>query len=62
MTDDREKKKSDYRGVFYYIDDDGEPSDVGLVDELLVNDEEITADLIRLGIIRDMRIRLPKKS
>ena len=56
-----EKKKSDYLGVFYYIDANGEPSDVGLVDELLVNDEEITADLIRLGIIRDMRITPQEK-
>ncbi len=57
----KEKKKSDYRGVFYYMDADGRPSDAGIVDELLVNDYGITKELERLGVIKVLRLKPPDK-
>jgi len=43
-------------GIFYCIDKNGQPTDEGLIDEMLENDEEITRQLIEAGIIKNMRI------
>ena len=59
MNDEIEKKKKDFKGVFYCIKENGEVTDEGIVDSML--DESISNELIRLGICRDMRIRPPEK-
>ena len=39
-------------GVFFCIGENGKATDIGIVDELLENDQEITRQLIAAGVIR----------
>ena len=41
------------KGVFFFTDDDGNETDEGFVDQMLDNEEQITAELVRLGIIEN---------
>lgn len=43
------------RGIFF-TEINGEYTDEGIVDSLLINDDEILPELVRLGIVQDMHI------
>ena len=58
MSDKKKKVPENFRGVFYTVTEDGKITDEGIVDAMLDNEDEITEQLIRLGIIKDMRIIL----
>jgi hypothetical protein len=44
-------------GVFFYIKEDGTPSDVGLVDEMLQDEDRIRQELIDAGIIKEFVLK-----
>lgn len=47
------KKRPERKGmVFFYMDENGRPTDKGLHDELLERADEIDAELMRLGVIK----------
>lgn len=43
-------------GVFFCIEQDGTPSDAGLVDEMLVDEVRIRQELIAAGVIREITV------
>ena len=45
------------KGIFFCIGKDGKPTDEGIVDEMLEDEDEITRQLIAAGIIKDMFMR-----
>ena len=47
----QERNNKTTNGVFFCIVD-GKATDIGIVDELLENDQEITRQLIAAGVIR----------
>lgn len=52
-NDDRHKQpEKDSQNGFHYIDKHGNPSDEGLHDEMLMNDEEISRQLQEAGVVR----------
>ena len=54
---DKELRK---RGVFFYISEDGTPSDIGLVDEMLIHEDRIRQELIDAGVIREIVVENKK--
>ena len=44
------------KNIFFCLGKDGKPTDEGIVDEMLENDDEITRQLVEAGIIKDMHI------
>ena len=48
------------RGVFFYIKEDGTPSDAGLVDDMLADEDRIRQELIDAGVIREITVENKK--
>ena len=46
-----EKNNNPTNGIFFCIGEDGKATDIGIVDELLENVQEITRQLIEAGVI-----------
>lgn len=46
------------KGVFYTLDENNNFTDKGIVDEMLVNEEEIRQDLIKAGVIQEFTGRM----
>lgn len=53
-------KDKEVKGVFYFIDKEGCINDIS--GEMLDVEDEITSELVRLGIVSDMRIKAPDKN
>lgn len=46
-----EKNNNQPNGVFFCIDENGKATDIGIVDEMLEQEQEITRQLIDAGVI-----------
>ena len=46
--------RSGKRGVFFCTGEDGTPSDIGLVDDMLADEDRIRRELIDAGVIREI--------
>jgi predicted metal-dependent phosphotriesterase family hydrolase len=44
-------------GVFYTVGEDGNCTDKGIVDEMLVDEVRIREELIKAGVIKNLRSR-----
>ena len=47
----QERNNKPTNSVFFCIDKDGKATDIGIVDELLENEQDITRQLIEAGVI-----------
>ena len=47
----RERNNNQPNGVFFCIGQDGKATDIGIVDEMLEKEQEITRQLIEAGVI-----------
>lgn len=51
---DRKKRALPKGGAFFYINEEGIPSDAGVVDQMLEGEDETRAALIKAGVIKNI--------